>query len=127
MNLQEQTNRIKQMMGLNESIFVRFGLPNMDKLGEYQNSHCWYGNIQGPKEGGISVFEAEYKDGKYYVFAYGSRLKTSFEELMLGNKEVYLVDGEDSGNEGSDGDILLDPCTFKVIKTIPKHKVVQVS
>ena len=107
-------------------VYVRFGLPNKDELGKYKNSYCYYyGGIEGPSESGISVFEAEYKNGMYHVFTYGHRLNTSFDILMNSNRDLYLVDGEVNGDEGADGDILLDPCTFRVIKQIPKNKIIQ--
>jgi hypothetical protein len=108
---------------VNDYVFLRFGLPNKNSRGEYTNSYTYDNGQRGIEEGGISVFEALKVDNHYKVFLPNSRIRTTFEELLRGNRDLYIVDGEYNGNEGFDGEMLLDAKTFEVIKKIDKNKV----
>ena len=104
-------------------VFLRFGLPNKNGKGEYTNSYLYIKGQKAIEEGGISVFEAVRVKNGYEVFLSNSRMRSSFDELIRSSKDLYLVEGEYSGNEGSDGEILLDAKTFKVISKVNKDKV----
>jgi hypothetical protein len=106
-------------------VFIRFGLPNMDDLGNYKKSYCYVGGKDKLyEESGISVFEAFKVKGKnkYYILGGGHILNTSYDELNNTNREPYLVDGIQI-DEGSDGEPLLDICSFKVIKKLEKGDI----
>ena len=110
--------------GSSKYVFIRFGLPNVDEMGKYTRSYCYNRGVKEYAEDGVSVFEAEYMgQGRYKVFALGWRLLTSFQDLMRTDKDIYLVSGEYMGTTGSDGEILLDPCTFRVIKKLDKKRI----
>jgi hypothetical protein len=72
-------------------VFIRFGLPNMDNLGNYKKSYCYVGGKDKLyEESGISVFEAFKVKGKnkYYILGGGHILNTSYDELNNTNSNA---------------------------------------
>ena len=106
-------------------VYLRFGLPTKDEKNNYTNSYQYLYGKKATQEGGISVFEAIEKNGKYYVFLDNSRIRSSFEQLLDSKRDLYLVDGEISNNEGADGELLIVASKFKVIKKINKQDVTE--
>jgi len=115
-DLMKYGGKLKEVVRKEKYVYLRFGLPNSDEKGNYFNSNKYIFGQKAIEEGGISVFEALKIGTNYYVFANNSNLRTTFDELMSSKRDVYLVDGEWTNNEGADDDILLDSKTFKVLK-----------
>ena len=105
--------------------YIRFGLPNTDQKGSFQNSYRYFDGKKAYTEGGISVFESIYDGKNFYVFTHGTALRSSFDELIISDKKIYLIDGELSNNEGSDGELLMKSNGFKVICEIPKNIIIK--
>lgn len=103
-------------------IYVRFGLPAMDKKGNFINS---MNHRTGMEEDGISVFEAGYDGKKIAVYCSGSALQSTYDEVMNSKRRVYIVDGDWVNSEGSDGEVLLNPGGFKIICEVPKKMIVK--
>ena len=122
-DLMKYGGKLKEHVRKEKYVYLRFGLPNSDEEGNYSNSYKYIFGQNAIEEGGISVFEALKIGTNYYVFANNSNLRTTFDEMMSSKRDVYLVNGEWTMNEGADDEILLDPKTFKVLKKIDKNKV----
>ncbi len=104
-------------------IFLRFGIPPTDDEGNYMCSSQYIYGEKACKEDGISVFEGVKRYKKFYVILSGSKMRSSWDELTHQNRDLYWVDGETMNSEGADGEILLNPNTFRVIKKINKEDV----
>lgn len=106
-----------------QPVFIRFGRPQVSN-GEYIPSSI---NRMGEKIGdelGISVYDGIYdpKSGFYAIQGMGSSGNLGLSIAINQKRPAYLVSGNVVG-EGSDGEPLLNPKTFKIIKEIPYNKI----
>jgi len=104
-------------------IWLRFGLPPTDNEGNYMCSSQYIYGREACKEDGVSVFEGIKRHKKFYVILPGSKIRSSWDELMKQNRDLYWVDGDMVNSEGADGENLLTPNTFRVIRKINKEDV----
>lgn len=105
-------------------IYIRFGLPRVDDQGKIVSSIRHVFGQEISSEEGVSVFEVGW-DGTNVIFEkQGSALNSAFDELMYQNRKIYVLSGEISNTEGSDGELLMIPNTVKVILELPKNIIV---
>lgn len=100
-----------------EALYIRFGeIPEDERSIIYQN-----GEIIVGKEKGVSVWKAIEVSGYYYYPLLPENVNENtiidyFDYLIDGNKNVYLVTGNELETHGSDGEPLLR--NVKIIKDI---------
>ncbi|MHA2039892.1 MAG: hypothetical protein ACW98X_26045, partial [Promethearchaeota archaeon] len=103
-------------------VYLRFGEPTG------KASEIFYLGKKVGDEKGVSTYKAWYdpKTDKYVLESGGEDIITGQAELSIGRRKVYQVSGRDIGI-GSDEETLLDVASTKIIKEIPRSKIVTTS
>lgn len=120
-----QDNEGKTKIVKGKIIYVRFGMPQIDKQGRVQPSTRFVFNEPVESEDGISVFEAGWDGNKIAIFSPSPSASDSFDGLMRTKRKIYVVDGEiENGATGSDGEPLMIPNTLKIVTEAPREMIV---
>jgi hypothetical protein len=108
-------------------VYIRFGLPRKDENGDWITSQRYHNNEVALTESGISVYEVGWNGENIIYESKNASLNSSISEIMNTSRTVYVVDGELNSDDGTDGEPLIIPNTFKVITEIPKEIILGVN
>lgn len=100
-------------------LYIRFG-----ELPEKNISKVHFSDYVVREEGGLSVFKAIKANNRYYPVLPEDTNESGIADyfnLLLSDKNVYLVTGSEMRLEGADREPLLIPQTVVVIKELGKY------